>query len=57
MTAIRHALTTKREDDFAAWYQEVIAAADMAEECGRARLHGDQAVGLWHLGTDAAPAG
>ena len=24
---------------------------------GRARLHGDQAVGLRHLGTDAAPAG
>ena len=34
MSAIRHALNTKREDDFAAWYQEVIAAADMAEESG-----------------------
>jgi prolyl-tRNA synthetase len=34
MTAIRHALTLKREDDFAQWYQEVISAADMAEESG-----------------------
>jgi prolyl-tRNA synthetase len=31
---IRHALTTRRADDFAAWYQEVITAADMAEESG-----------------------
>ena len=30
MSAIRHALTVKREDDFAAWYQEVISAADNA---------------------------
>ena len=34
MAQIRHALTTKRADDFAAWYQEVISAADMAEESG-----------------------
>ena len=34
MAQIRHALTTKRADDFAAWYQEVITAADMAEESG-----------------------
>ncbi|WP_338244886.1 aminoacyl--tRNA ligase-related protein [Aurantiacibacter hainanensis] len=34
MTAIRHALNAKRADDFAAWYQEVISAADMAEESG-----------------------
>ncbi len=34
MSAIRHALTIKREDDFAAWYQEVVSAADMAEESG-----------------------
>jgi prolyl-tRNA synthetase len=31
---IRHALATRRANDFAAWYQEVIAAADMAEESG-----------------------
>jgi prolyl-tRNA synthetase len=31
---IRHALSTRRADDFAAWYQEVITAADMAEESG-----------------------
>jgi len=31
---IRHALNTKRADDFASWYQEVIAAAEMAEESG-----------------------
>lgn len=34
MAQIRHALSTKRADDFAAWYQEVITAADMAEESG-----------------------
>src|SRR6476620_10562321 len=34
MSAIRHALSVKRADDFAAWYQEVITAADMAEESG-----------------------
>ena len=34
MAQIRHALTTRRADDFAAWYQEVITAADMAEESG-----------------------
>ncbi|MXO90251.1 proline--tRNA ligase [Pontixanthobacter aquaemixtae] len=34
MSNIRHALTVKRADDFAAWYQEVISAADMAEESG-----------------------
>ena len=28
MSKIRHALNTRRADDFAQWYQEVIAAAD-----------------------------
>lgn len=32
MSAIRHALSTKRGDDFALWYQEVISEAEMAEE-------------------------
>src|SRR3546814_21180494 len=31
---IRHALSVRRSDDFAAWYQAVIAEADMAEESG-----------------------
>ncbi|WP_228243877.1 proline--tRNA ligase [Porphyrobacter sp. GA68] len=34
MPTIRHALDVKRADDFAQWYQAVIAAADMAEESG-----------------------
>ena len=34
MSAIRHALSVKRADDFAQWYQEVISAADLAEESG-----------------------
>ena len=34
MSNIRHALNVKREDDFAKWYQEVIQAADLAEESG-----------------------
>ena len=29
-TNIRHALSVKRADDFAQWYQEVISEADMA---------------------------
>jgi len=31
---IKHALTAHRGDDFSAWYQELIAAADLAEESG-----------------------
>ena len=34
MSAIRHALSVKRADDFAQWYQEVVSAADLAEESG-----------------------
>ncbi|HWK41532.1 MAG TPA: aminoacyl--tRNA ligase-related protein [Croceibacterium sp.] len=34
MSAIRHALSVKRADDFAQWYQEVVSAAGMAEESG-----------------------
>ena len=32
--AIKHALPVTREQDFAAWYQAVIAEADLAEESG-----------------------
>ncbi len=45
--AIRHALTTTREGDFAAWYQEVIAAADMAEESG---VRGCMVIKPWGYG-------
>ena len=47
MSAIRHALTVKREDDFAAWYQEVISAADMAEESG---VRGCMVIKPWGYG-------
>jgi len=47
MTAIRHALTIKREDDFAQWYQEVISAADMAEESG---VRGCMVIKPWGFG-------
>ena len=47
MAAIRHALNTKREDDFAGWYQEVIAAADMAEESG---VRGCMVIKPWGYG-------
>tara|TARA_A100001391_G_scaffold129559_1_gene88693 strand:+ start:38531 stop:40075 length:1545 start_codon:yes stop_codon:yes gene_type:complete len=47
MPAIRHALNTKREDDFAAWYQEVISAADMAEESG---VRGCMVIKPWGYG-------
>ncbi|MGC1269569.1 MAG: aminoacyl--tRNA ligase-related protein [Croceibacterium sp.] len=46
-SAIRHALNTKREDDFAGWYQEVIAAADMAEESG---VRGCMVIKPWGYG-------
>ncbi|MEO9463018.1 MAG: aminoacyl--tRNA ligase-related protein [Marinomonas sp.] len=47
MPEIRHALTKKREDDFAAWYQEVITAADMAEESG---VRGCMVIKPWGYG-------
>ncbi|TRD09854.1 proline--tRNA ligase [Erythrobacter insulae] len=47
MSNIRHALTVKREDDFAKWYQEVISAADMAEESG---VRGCMVIKPWGYG-------
>jgi prolyl-tRNA synthetase len=47
VSAIRHALTTKRADDFAAWYQEVVSAADMAEESG---VRGCMVIKPWGYG-------
>ncbi len=47
MTAIRHALSTTRKGDFAAWYQEVIQAADMAEESG---VRGCMVIKPWGYG-------
>ncbi len=47
MSNIRHALNIKREDDFAAWYQEVISAADMAEESG---VRGCMVIKPWGYG-------
>ncbi len=45
--AIRHALNTRREDDFAKWYQEVISAADLAEESG---VRGCMVIKPWGYG-------
>ncbi len=45
--AIKHALTVTREADFAAWYQEVIAEADMAEESG---VRGCMVIKPWGYG-------
>lgn len=47
MSQIRHALNVKREDDFAKWYQEVISAADMAEESG---VRGCMVIKPWGYG-------
>ena len=44
---IRHALKTRRADDFAAWYQEVVTAADMAEESG---VRGCMVIKPWGYG-------
>jgi prolyl-tRNA synthetase len=45
--AIRHALSTKREDDFAQWYQEVVSEAEMAEESG---VRGCMVIKPWGYG-------
>ena len=45
--AIKHALKTTREADFAAWYQEVIKEADMAEESG---VRGCMVIRPWGFG-------
>ncbi|KEO91437.1 prolyl-tRNA synthetase [Erythrobacter longus] len=47
MSNIRHALNVKREDDFAKWYQEVISAADLAEESG---VRGCMVIKPWGYG-------
>ena len=47
MAQIRHALNTRRDDDFAAWYQEVISAAEMAEESG---VRGCMVIRPWGYG-------
>lgn len=47
MNAIRHALSVTREADFAAWYQEVISEAEMAEESG---VRGCMVIKPWGYG-------
>lgn len=44
---ISHALSTTRDADFSAWYQEVISAADMAEESG---VRGCMVIRPWGYG-------
>ena len=45
--AIKHALSVTREQDFAAWYQAVIAEADLAEESG---VRGCMVIRPWGYG-------
>lgn len=44
---IKHALSVTREADFAAWYQQVIAEADLAEESG---VRGCMVIRPWGYG-------
>ena len=44
---MKHALSVTREQDFAAWYQAVIAEADMAEESG---VRGCMVIRPWGYG-------
>ncbi len=44
---MKHALTVTREADFAAWYQEVISEAEMAEESG---VRGCMVIKPWGYG-------
>lgn len=45
--AIRHALSVKRDEDFAQWYQAVIAEAELAEESG---VRGCMVIKPWGYG-------
>ena len=45
--AIKHALSVTRETDFAAWYQDVISEADLAEESG---VRGCMVIRPWGYG-------
>jgi len=47
MSQIRHALSVTRATDFALWYQEVIAQAEMAEESG---VRGCMVIKPWGYG-------
>jgi prolyl-tRNA synthetase len=47
VSQIRHALSVKRADDFAQWYQEVVSAADLAEESG---VRGCMVIKPWGYG-------
>ncbi len=47
MSQIRHALSVTRDSDFALWYQEVIAEAEMAEESG---VRGCMVIRPWGYG-------
>ena len=44
---MKHALSTTRQSDFAAWYQEVVAQADLAEESG---VRGCMVIRPWGMG-------
>jgi prolyl-tRNA synthetase len=46
-TLIKHALNARRTGDFAAWYQEVISEADLAEESG---VRGCMVIKPWGYG-------
>ncbi len=47
MSTIRHALSVKRADDFAQWYQSVISEGDLAEESG---VRGCMVIKPWGYG-------
>ncbi len=47
MSQIRHALSVTRDADFAAWYQDVITEAEMAEESG---VRGCMVIRPWGYG-------
>lgn len=47
MTQPKHALINRRAKDFAAWYQEVVTAADLAEESG---VRGCMVIRPWGYG-------
>ena len=51
------AITPTREQDYSEWYQQVVKASDLCRPIAGTRLHGDQALGLWPVGTDRGASG
>ena len=53
----KSAITPTRAEDFPEWYQQVVQRRRPRGKLGSSRLHGDQAMGIRHLGKYPGPTG